>query len=85
MFVKCENQAVVSVINTGVTRDNGMGDLVRNIWFETALWDIKLKVVHFRGKGNCCADLLSRWLDNNTARLSVFVSNPVRCMVDSYM
>ena len=56
--VKCDNQAVVSVINTGITRNNGLGALVRNIWFETALWDIKLKVVHIRGKDNSCADLL---------------------------
>ena len=46
IVVKCDNQAVMSVINTGVTRDNGLGALVQNIWLETALRDIKLKVVH---------------------------------------
>ena len=76
----------MSLTNTGATRDNEFGAF-RNIWFETALRDIKLKVVHLRGKDNGYVDLLSHchMTDSNTARLSAIISNPIWCMIDSNM
>ena len=79
IFVKCDNQAVVSVINTWVTRESGLAALSRDILFETALGHMKLKVVNIKGKESCCVDSLARWhmIDINTARLSAIISNPV--------
>ena len=41
IILKCDNEAVVSVINTGITRDNGLAAIA----IETALRDIQLKVI----------------------------------------
>ena len=81
--IKCDNQAVVSVVNTGVTKDNVLSTMAQNIWLETASSDIKLTLVHIPGKNNECADLLSRWhmVSNNIAKLSKYVYNPVWCEV----
>ena len=58
--IKCDNQAVVSVINTDVTKDNVLATMARNIWLETAIGDIKLTLVHIPGKTmnvlTCCPD-----------------------------
>ena len=85
--LKCDNEAVVSVINTGVTKDNGLAALSRNIWLETALRDIQLKLVHVRGKDNKCADLLSRWhlVQHNWQKLRLIIEKPVWCSINSNM
>ena len=86
-MLRCDNEAVVSVVNTGVTKGNGLAALGRNIWLETALRDIHLKLVHFRGKDNKCADLLSRWhlVDHNIKKLKSIIAYPVWCNVYSTM
>ena len=43
--LKCDIEAVVSVVNTGVTKDNGLAALSLTIWLETALREIQLKLV----------------------------------------
>ena len=87
VIIKCDNEAVVSVVNTGVTKDNGLGAIVRNIWLETALKDIKLKLIHVQGKNNQCADLLSRWhlVTDNWHKLVTMINQPVWCHVTSDM
>ena len=74
---------MVSVVNTGVTKDNVLATMARNIWLETAIGDIKLTLVHIPGKDNQCADLLSRWhiTSNNIEKLKRHVSNPMWCNV----
>ena len=59
--IHCDNQAVVSVLNTGRTRDNILAAISRNILMETAHQDICLRTVHIRGQDNQIADTLSRW------------------------
>ena len=85
IVIKCDNEAVVSVVNTGVTRDNALAAFERNIWLITASHNIKLKLVHIPGIQNECADLLSRWcqIKNNEFKLSCHVSNPVWVQVRS--
>ena len=48
ILLRCD-ETVVSVVNTGVTKNNGLAALARNIWLETALRDIQLKLVHVKG------------------------------------
>ena len=83
--IKCDNEAVVSVVNTDATRDYVLGTMARNIWLETASRDIKLKLNHIAGKDNGCADLLSRWhLINNRDRiLANFINTPIWCKVSA--
>ena len=61
ILIKCDNQAVVSVLTSGRTQDRILAAIARNILLELAVCDIKLKVIHVLGKDNPIADLLSRW------------------------
>ena len=60
IVVKCANEAVVSVVNSGVTRDSAQTAMGQNIWFNTATHNIKFKLVYIPGVQNACADL-SKW------------------------
>ena len=59
--IKCDNQAVVSVLNSGRSRDGVLAEYARNIFLWTSTCNINLQVVHVPGKLNEVADLLSRW------------------------
>ena len=61
IVIACDNQAVVSVINTGKTKDVVLGAIARNIAMEVALADINLRLIHILGKNNIVADSLSRY------------------------
>ena len=60
-LIKCDNEAVVSVLKTGRTRDPYLAACGRNIWYESAMSDIDLQYTHIRGTDNKIADVLSRW------------------------
>ena len=83
VVIKCDNQAVVSVVNTSVTKDHILATMCRNIWLETATKDINLKLIHIPGKDNVCADLLSRWhlVSNNMQKLYQHIKCPQWCIV----
>ena len=59
--IHCDNQAVVSVLTTGKTRDSLLAAIARNILMEIAANDICLRTVHISGKNNQVADNLSRF------------------------
>ena len=61
---KVDNLAVVTICNSEYIRCKHLATMVRNIWLETAKYDIEMKVMHIPGKVNRVADLLSQW--NNT-------------------
>ena len=61
IVIACDNQAVVSVINTGKTKDVVLAAIARNIATEVALSDINLRLIHILGKNNIVADSLSRY------------------------
>ena len=61
VLVKCDNQAVVSVLSTGKTRDSTLSKYARNIFLWLSAFNINIMVVHVPGKLNPVADLLSRW------------------------
>ena len=61
VMIKCDNQAVVSVLTTGRTRDQTMATYARNIFMWLSAFNIDIKVVHVLGSLNPVADLLSRW------------------------
>ena len=62
--IHCDNQAVVSVLTTGKTRDALLAATARNILMETAA-HICLRTVHISGKDNLIADNVSRFFLGN--------------------
>ena len=79
MLIRCDNEAVVSVLKSGWTRDPYLGDCARNIWYVSALADMDLQYAHIRGLDNGVADLLSHWTGspNYFSKLLSQVQDPV--------
>ena len=73
--VKCDNMAVVEVLNTGRARDRMLATSARNIWLLTSMYNIDLVVTHIPGAKNVVADLLSRWhhTDHDISKLNSLV------------
>ena len=79
VLIRCDNEAVVSVLRSGRTRDPYLGACARNIWYVSALADMGLQYAHIRGLDNGVADLLSRWTGspNDISKLLSQVQDPV--------
>ena len=56
----CDNHSVVQVVRTGKTRDPFLTLCIRNIWLQTAVYDINLVIEHIADMDNRIADTLSR-------------------------
>ena len=59
--IYCDNEAAVSVINSGKTKDEFMGSCIRELWLVVAKFGFELRAVHLPGVENRVADWLSRW------------------------
>ena len=66
VLIRCDNEAVVSVLRSGRARDPFLGACARNIWYVLALADMDLQYAHIRGLDHGVADLLSRWTGSPT-------------------
>ena len=62
--VYCDNEASVTVLNTGRSRDVFMQQCLREVCFLAAVGEFEVRAVHLPGVDNCIPDLLSRW-DNS--------------------
>ena len=84
VLVKCDNEAVVSVLRSGKTKDPYLGACARNIWYVYALADMDIQYVHVRGLDNMVADLLSRWTGSgkDSLELEMYVQDPIWISVD---
>ena len=60
VHVHSDNEAVVSVLNMGYSKDEQMMHLVRCLFFILAVWDISLFACHLPGVLNVAADAISR-------------------------
>ena len=69
ILCRCDNEAVVHIINTGTSRDPVAMGLMRCLYFIAAKFNLLLSAVHIAGVANGLADALSR---NNR---SLFLSN----------
>ena len=87
LLIHCDNQAVVSILNSGATRDLTLAAIARNILMESAKCDVNLSVIHILGKNKHIADLLSRWYitDNANKQLGEMVPQPRWVNVPSNM
>ena len=79
ILLKCDNQAVVSVLNLGKTQDMTLAAMARNINMLLAMEDIELQVIHILGSDNKIADLLSRFsiASNPDVKLRQLIKNPL--------
>ena len=75
--MKCNNEAVVTVLRSGRARDLFLGACARNIWYVGALSDMDIQYVHIRGLGNRVADLMSRWTGSHKNATELCASVPV--------
>ena len=50
VLIRCDNEAVVSVLRSGRTRDPYLGACARNIWYVSPLTDMDLQYAHIRGQ-----------------------------------
>ena len=57
--VRCDNESVVYVCNSGKTRDMFLNLCLHMIWFYTVKFDIDLRLSHIAGSLNSVADALS--------------------------
>ena len=76
VVIHCDNQAVVTVLNSGRTRDPVLATITRNIALISATKDIELRVVHILGKHNVIADNLSRLAISPQYRHKLFTLIP---------
>ena len=75
ILIHCDNEAVVTILNSGKSKDLTLSRISRNIFMQCASHDIHLKIKHVPGKNNNIADLLSRWqvTDNPKQKLSLLL------------
>ena len=62
----CDNEAVVTILRTGKTKDEMLARIMRNIYMEAAWADLFLTFTHIPGEDNVIADTLSRWQNSET-------------------
>ena len=60
VLVHCDNQAAVTVLNSGYSREPIIMHLLRCLFFIKAYYQLSLKVIHIPGKRNVVADAISR-------------------------
>lgn len=65
-IISCDNEAVVTVVNTGKTQDHYMQKCLRQLWLLAATFDFEVRLQHISGIHNTLADCLSRWHKNST-------------------
>ena len=60
-IVSCDNDAAVTVINSGITRDPFMQRCLRQLWFTASVYDFEIRASFVPGDHNLLPDALSRW------------------------
>ena len=58
VLVHCDNQAVVSVVNSGYSKDSSLMQLLRCLFFIKASFKISLNAIHIKGEDNVKVDAL---------------------------
>ncbi|XP_066288330.1 uncharacterized protein [Branchiostoma lanceolatum] len=61
IVVMCDNEASVTVLNSGRSRSAFLQTCLRNLWLCAATGQFELRAVHIPGLENRLADHLSRW------------------------
>ncbi|KAI8503309.1 hypothetical protein Bbelb_191300 [Branchiostoma belcheri] len=61
IVVMCDNEASVTVLNSGRSRSPFLQTCLRNLWLCAAVGQFELRAIHIPGLENRLADHLSRW------------------------
>ena len=61
LLIFCDNEASVTVINSGSTKDSFMQNCLRELCFVEATHEFEVRAKHIAGEENRLADYLSRW------------------------
>lgn len=69
-LVSCDNEVVVTLINSSSTKDPFMQRSLGQLWFTSALHDVDLRVQHIPGEHNTLAYALSRWDNTSQTRFA---------------
>ena len=58
-IISCDNEAAVTFINSGSTRDPFMQRCLRELWFLSALYNFDIRMQRIPGEHNLLADALN--------------------------
>jgi hypothetical protein len=61
LFIFCDNEDSVTVVNSGSTKDSFMQNCLRELCFVKATHEFEVRAKHIAGEENRLADYLSRW------------------------
>ena len=61
IVVGCDNQAVVTIINTGRSRNRLLQKLLREMCYCLAMAEVEIFARHVKSENNLVPDILSRW------------------------
>lgn len=60
VFILCDNQAAVSIINRGTSRNRFVMDSLRRVFWLSAIYNFRLHAIYLPGRHNYVADAVSR-------------------------
>lgn len=76
VYVHCDNQAAVSIINKGSSRDPFVMDSLRRVFWWSAIYNFRFKAVYIPGIYNQIADSVSRLHESNSVqRIAVLLQS----------
>ena len=70
----CDNESVVSIVNTKRSRIPRVMDLVRHLTLLTLRFNFYIRAEHIKGKRNDIADSLSRFQMNRFRKLAPYTN-----------
>ena len=75
LTVRCNNEVVVTVLNTGRCRNSFLNSCLRELCYLAAIHEFEIRAVHVPGVSNRYADILSRLYSNNLAGRTEFLAH----------
>ena len=84
ILIRCDNQAVATVLRSGKTCDSFLAVSARNICYVTAIHDIDVQYTHISGASNQMADTLSRWQGSAAQIVFTFSNTPSNMVTSVY-
>ena len=65
MYIHCDNQAAVAIINKGTSKNSLVMESLRRIYWASAVFNFRLNAVYYPGALNTIADRDSRLHEHN--------------------
>ena len=81
--IMCDNKTLVTVINTGKSRNSFLQNCLWELCFIAAIHEFEMLAVHLAGSENRIADFLSRWHLSNEFKNKFYTSGD--CNLHEYI